>query len=142
MTTKFQKGKSGNPAGKPKGAKDKRTEIREMLRPHASKLIQKAVGLALSGDPAALRMCLDRICPTIKATPEPVKAGLPTTGTLAERGAAIYQAVARGEITTDEGAALMQMLQAQCRIVELSELEARLSKLEGNPLPATVEDFV
>lgn len=127
---RFKKGESGNPAGKPRGAKDKRTELRQLLQPHANDLLQKAVSLALSGDPAALKMCLDRICPPIKATPEPVKAGLPTTGTLAEQGAAVYQAVARGEITTDEGAALMQVLQAQCRIVELSEMEARLEKLE------------
>ena len=46
----FKKGQSGNPAGKPKGAKDKRTELRELLKPHAEKLVKKAVDMALAGD--------------------------------------------------------------------------------------------
>ncbi len=131
---KYKQGQSGNPAGKPRGAKDKRTELRELLMPHSEKLLQKAVNMALEGDPAVLRMCLDRLIPTIKATTVPVNAELPTTGTLADHGAAIYQAVARGEIGTDEAAALMQVLLGQARIVEFSEFENRLKVLEEQNL--------
>jgi len=131
MTTKFQKGKSGNPKGKPPGATDKRTKLRELLQPHAAELLQKAVNLALEGDPAALRMCLDRLVPTVKATSIPLIIELPTAGTLAEQGAAIYQAVAGGTIGTDEAGALMQILQGQARIVEFSELESRITALEN-----------
>jgi hypothetical protein len=74
----FEKGQSGNPAGKPKGAKDKRTELRELLRPHAPALVEKAVELALNGDLTALKLCLDRIMPPLKATPECV--ALPLSG--------------------------------------------------------------
>ena len=129
--TKFQKGKSGNPKGKAPGTPDKRTEYREMLRPHAGALLQKAVDMALEGDTAALKLCIDKLVPSIKPTGEPVTAALPTTGTIAERGAALYEAVARGELTTDEGAAMMQVLQGLCRVKELSEMEERLSFLEG-----------
>lgn len=127
---KFKKGESGNPAGKPPGAKDKRNVLRELLQPHAAALLQKAVDMALGGDPTALRMCIDRICPTLKAEALPVTSALPTTGTLADQAAAIYKAATAGEITTDEAAALMQLVSAQCRIVEITELEARLSALE------------
>ena len=130
MTTKFQKGKSGNPKGKPPGTTDKRTELRALLQPHAKELIQKAVDMALEGDPAALRMCLDRICPTIKAAAEPVNAELPTTGSLSEQAAAVYKATVNGEIGTEEAGALMQVLQGQARIVEFSELEGRITALE------------
>lgn len=130
MTTKFQKGKSGNPAGKPLGTTDKRTELRELLQPHAKGLLQKAVDMALAGDPAALRMCLDRLIATVKATPEPVTAIIPSGGTLAEQAEAIYQATVKGEINTDEAGALMQILQGQARIIEVSELEQRVAKLE------------
>ena len=132
MTTKFQKGQSGNPQGKPKGAKDKRTELRALLQPHAAELIQKAVTMALDGDPTALRMCLDRLVPPIKATAEPVTVNLPTAGTLAEQGAAIYQALAQGAIGTGEATAMMQVLQGQARIVEVSDLEDRIRVLEEN----------
>jgi len=63
----FQKGQSGNPSGRPKGAKDKRTELRELLQPHAPALIEKAVEMALDGDTTALKMCLDRIIPAMRS---------------------------------------------------------------------------
>jgi hypothetical protein len=60
----FQAGQSGNPRGKPRGAKDKRTGLRALLQPHADALVKKAVDLALGGDTAALRLCLDRLAPS------------------------------------------------------------------------------
>lgn len=63
----FQEGQSGNPAGRPKGSKDKRTELRELLEPHAPALIEKAVSMALEGDTTAMKMCLDRILPAMKS---------------------------------------------------------------------------
>lgn len=68
--TKFMKGQSGNPAGRPKGIPDKRTQMRELFEPHAEALIDKAVQLALAGDTTALRMCLERIIPPMKASAE------------------------------------------------------------------------
>lgn len=130
MTTKFQKGKSGNPAGKRPGTKDRRTELRQLLQPHAKDLLQKVVDLALEGDLQALRLCIDRLVPTLKPTTEPAATALPTTGSLAEQAAAVYQAATAGEIGTDEAATIMGLIQAQCRIKELSELENRIKVLE------------
>lgn len=63
----FKKGQSGNPSGRPKGTKDKRTELRELLRPHAPVLVEKAVEMALDGDTTALKICLDRIIPAMRS---------------------------------------------------------------------------
>lgn len=130
MTTKFQKGKSGNPAGKKPGTKDKRTELRALLQPHAAELLQKAVDMALQGDLAALRMCLDRLVPTVKATAEPVETDIPTTGTLAEQGQALFQAAAKGKISSDEASSLMSILASQVRIIEVTSLDERIQALE------------
>ena len=43
----------------------------------------------------------------------------------------IYLAVARGEIGTDEGTAMMQLLQGQARITELTDLVTPIEILEG-----------
>ncbi|MFL9987129.1 DUF5681 domain-containing protein [Paraburkholderia sediminicola] len=126
----FRKGKSGNPAGKPKGARDKRTELRELLRPRAAELVQKAVELALAGDTTALRICIDRIIPTIKAKDAPIGIG-GLTGSLAEQGQAVLAAMAAGEITPDEANAVMAAIAAQVRIVEADELEKRIAALEA-----------
>lgn len=67
----FMKGQSGNPRGKPKGARDKRTALRVLLEPHSESLVQKTVQLALGGDTTALRLCLERLIPPVKSKDEP-----------------------------------------------------------------------
>jgi hypothetical protein len=127
--TRFRKGESGNPAGKPKGARDKRTALRELLQPHAADLVKKAVELALAGDTAALRICIDRCIPAVKAKDEPISiAGL--TGSLADQGQTVVAAMAAGTITPDEAAAVMAVISAQAKIVEADELEKRIAALE------------
>jgi len=130
MTTKFKPGKSGNPAGRKPGSKDKRTELRELLRPHAADLINKAVEMALAGDSAAMRICIDRIVPTLKSTSESVSAALPIIGTLDEQASAIFKFAASGDISTDNAAQLINMLSSQCRIKEVTDFETRLQALE------------
>ncbi|WP_042288715.1 DUF5681 domain-containing protein [Paraburkholderia mimosarum] len=126
----FKKGVSGNPAGRKRGTPDKRTALRELLQPHAEKLVKKAVDLALAGDTTALRICIDRCIPAMKAKDEPVE--LPAlTGSLAEQGDAVMRALAGGRITPDQANAVMQVLAAQARIVEADELEKRIAALEG-----------
>ncbi|SAL19369.1 hypothetical protein AWB71_00930 [Caballeronia peredens] len=126
----FKKGQSGNPAGKPKGARDKRTALRELLQPHAADLVKKAVELAKAGDTTALRICIDRCIPAMKAKDEPVE--LPAlTGSLAEQGDAVMRAMAAGAITPDQAQAVMQVLAAQVRIIEADDLEKRIAALEG-----------
>jgi len=61
------KGQSGNPAGRPKGAKNKTTLAAEsLLKDHAEAITQKVIDLALEGDLTALKMCLDRVLPVPK----------------------------------------------------------------------------
>ena len=66
----FMKGQSGNPAGKPKGARHSATLAAEtLLDGEAEALTRKAIELALAGDPIALRLCLDRILPPRRERP-------------------------------------------------------------------------
>jgi len=64
---KFQPGESGNPSGRPKGSPDSRTVLRELLKPHAVELVQKAVDMALEGNVQALKLCLDRCIPPLRS---------------------------------------------------------------------------
>jgi hypothetical protein len=125
----FEKGQSGNPSGRPVGIRDKRTAMRELLQPHAPDLIAKAVEMAKGGDAAALRICLDRLLPAAKPKDEAIE--LPgMTGSPADRGRVVLDALAAGEVTPDEAGAVMQALAAQVRIVEADELEKRITALE------------
>jgi hypothetical protein len=126
---RYKKGRSGNPAGRPPGIADKRTELRALLAPHADALVKKVVALALEGDTTALRLCLDRLIPPAKPRDLPVKlSGLGET--LADQGRRILGAAADGDITPDEAGALMQAIAAQGRLVEIYELERRIAALE------------
>jgi hypothetical protein len=85
--------------------------------------------MALDGDTAALRLCLERIIPPIRAKDDPVLIpGL--KGTLTEQAETVVSAMSAGAITPAEANAVLTGLAAQARIAEIDELEKRISKLE------------
>jgi Family of unknown function (DUF5681) len=60
----FAKGSSGNPGGRPPGARNKATLAAEaLLDGEAEGLARRAVEVVLGGDPLALRLCLYRVMP-------------------------------------------------------------------------------
>ena len=128
---KFRKGESGNKDGRPKGAKDKRTRLRELLEPHAQELIEKAVTLALNGDTTALRLCLERCIPPIRSESETVALG-ELSGSLAEQGQAIISAMGGGRLAPSQAAEMLGALASLVRIREADELDKRITALEQN----------
>jgi Family of unknown function (DUF5681) len=130
--TQFKPGQSGNPAGKPKGTRNATTlALEALLDGQASALTQKAINLALAGDMAALRLCLDRILPPRKDSP--VAFDLPEMKTLNDAVpvmGTLVKAVGQGELTLTEAGELTKMVQAFAKIIETAELEDRVRKLE------------
>ena len=126
---KFKPGQSGNPAGKPKGAKDRRTELRALLVPHAHELIDKVVALAKSGDTTALRILIDRLIPPIKARDELVSIGS-LDGSVVNQGMTVLEALAAGAITPEQAATMMSVVATHARLIEVNELERRIESLE------------
>ncbi len=60
----FAPGQSGNPNGRPKGARGKATMIAEaLLDGEAEKLTRKVIEMALDGSEPCLRLCMERILP-------------------------------------------------------------------------------
>ena len=129
----FKTGNSGNPNGRPRGSKDKRTAYRELLQPHAEDLITKAVELAQAGDTIALRMCLDRLIAPIKAKDSTIMIE-DLKGSLAEQGQKVISAMCNSEVTPDDAGKVLQALAAQSRILEIDNLDKRVAKLEENRL--------
>ena len=127
-------GESGNPAGRPKGAKDKRTALRELLRPYAEELVIKAVEMAKAGDTTALRICMDRLIPPVRERDAFVQLPL-TRGSLTEKGQAVLNALGEGAISPDVASTILQGIAAQARILELDEIEKRVSALERSTEP-------
>ncbi len=117
---------------RPKGTRNATTlALETLLDGQATALTQKAIDLALAGDMAALRICLDRILPPRKD--RPVAFDFPAITTAAEAAttmSAILAAVAGGEITPAEASEIAKLVDSYVRAVEATELAARIERLE------------
>src|SRR2546430_6861645 len=94
----FQKGQSGNPAGRPRGALNRATVLAQtLLSERAESIAGKVIELAERGDMTALRVCMDRLVPVIKH--QPIAVELPPIekpGHSVDAGASIAAAGAAG----------------------------------------------
>ena len=129
---RFQKGQSGNPSGRPMGARNAATMAAESLLDGESEtLTRKAIELAKEGDGPALKLCLERIIPARKS--RPIKIDLPEVNEpkdVLSALSATLMAVGKGELTPEEGQAISGLLEQTRRAQELVDLDARLQKLE------------
>lgn len=129
----FKPGQSGNPDGRPKGARNATTRaVEALLDGEAEELTRKAIELAKGGDMAALRLCLDRITPPRKD--RHVAFSLPAMKEPADAAkglASIVDAVANGDLTPSEASELTKLVEGYARVLETADHEARLRALEG-----------
>jgi hypothetical protein len=110
----FQPGRSGNPAGKPKGARNRSTLAAELLlEGEAKALTRKAIELGLAGDTSALRLCLERLMPPRKD--RPILLDLPNIASAADAlkaNGVVLAAVAEGRITPNEAGEVMRLIES------------------------------
>jgi hypothetical protein len=130
----FAKGQSGNPAGRPRGARNKRTILAEKLfDEHAEELTRTAIQLANKGHAAALHVCMDRVFPRGKHRPvcfelRPIATGADALAAMGD----IVQAVADGDLTAPEAAELSKMVQNIGHTATNAALEPRVAELEAD----------
>ncbi len=68
MAHLWQKGKSGNPKGRPKGSKNYANILaQDLLERNADAILKKIIDKALDGNDNCLRMCMDRLLPSKRA---------------------------------------------------------------------------
>jgi hypothetical protein len=135
---RFNKGYSGNPAGRPKGSFNRTTlAAQQLLRSESEKITRKVIQLALQGDLTALRLCLDRVLPR-RHPPLQIDLGpLDEVNHLRAAFAQVRVAVANGEISASELPALTALLNAHMKFFEVVEFDRRLKNLEEAAARAT-----
>jgi hypothetical protein len=128
----FPRGKSGNSAGRPKGAKNRTTlAVEALLEGEAEDITRRAIERAKEGDLTAIRLCLDRVAPARKD--RPVSFVLPEIETAedsAKASSVILAACAAGILSPGEAAEVMALVSAHVRTLEVVELERRIAALE------------
>lgn len=124
---KFQPGQSGNPKGRPPGG----SETRAYFNENAPAVREKLVEAALDGDIQACKFILERIIAPLRSNP--VTFDIPRITSIEDARAAmslIIDGQTTGELTSDEADGLIKSIQNYIQLVEVSEIEARLKKIE------------
>src|SRR5262249_46986316 len=128
----FQKGQSGNPAGRPRGSRNKTTVLMQnLLEGEAEAIARKAIEMAKDGDMAAIRVCMDRLASIRRK--DPIAFELPPMDKARDTVAAVaavVSAVAAGGPTTSGAPGGAQNLHHFVRRPAATAFEERLEKLE------------
>ena len=128
---KFERGKSGNPAGRPRGAL---SPANKLVKQAAPEILESVIEQAKAGDLQAAALILARGVPALKATLEPV---ILMTGqeykamNTAERAEAIMGAALSGTVPPDVAKQLLESLGACANIAEWADLAERIEALEA-----------
>ncbi len=139
---RWAKGTSGNQSGRPAGSRNKATvAIEQMLGGEAERLSRKAIDLALGGEVAALRLCMERLLPPLRD--RLIQLDLPPLQSARQVSmalASVFAAIADGQITPAEGATLANILAVQKGVIATADLEGRVDRLEERVLIDYKED--
>lgn len=123
----FQPGVSGNPGGRPRGSRNQRTlALEAMLDAAGEALLRKLIERALGGDVSALRTCSKILLP--KGCKQRVEFPLPSLATVGDclhAQAMVIEASSRGELSFDEGDALLRLIDRHRQSLLCAESEAK-----------------
>jgi hypothetical protein len=133
---KFAPGVSGNPAGRPKGARNRVTELcADLLGDDAEQIMKECIKRAKKGDAVALRLCVERLVPIRAARDRSIVVeDLPDVrqaGDLVAAAALVISRAASGEMSLSEAKEFMALLQVERALIETQDLAVRLEVLEG-----------
>lgn len=130
MPSKLWKpGESGNPTGRKPGT-GKVNEYRKLLESRLPELMKVLVDKALAGEDVALKLCLERLIPPYRPEARSVEFTIPEKLNLVDIGKSIIESIGNGTISPDQGAQVLSALSNHAKLVEVTELEQRITALE------------
>ncbi|MEQ1945164.1 DUF5681 domain-containing protein [Mesorhizobium sp. VNQ89] len=130
--TRFKPGQSGNPSGRKQGSRSKVCVALDALAEgEATEIVRSMIDKAKEGDSQAGRTILERVWPPRKGAR--LQFSLPDVKSaeeLPDAIAGINRQVAEGDLSPDEGALIVGLLDAQRKAIETSDLSQRVAALE------------
>jgi Family of unknown function (DUF5681) len=129
----FIPGQSGNPAGRPRGSRNKKTLMLEALLDEESEaLMRRVIGLAKMGDDVAMRLVFARMLPPRRDRPVPLELPRIESEADARRAAAdVMEALGAGEITPQEGEQVLRVVAGAAMVMQSSDMGERIRWLQA-----------
>jgi hypothetical protein len=125
----FEPGQSGNPAGKPRGTRNRATVLLEAIPDDdLQAIVTKLVEKAKSGDVVAAKLIFDRVAPAPKSRALAIE--LPAIGqwngidSVLRAYRTVIEAVSKGDASPAEGLELVELIEAQRTTVKELRPEA------------------
>lgn len=105
--------------------------LEQLMAGDAEEVVRAVVEKAKTGDTTAAWIILDRLVPTRKGRPVPVDLpAVRASGDLLAAQRVLLQALAEGEVSTEEAAAVSSVVEGHRKMMETEELAIRLQRLE------------
>jgi hypothetical protein len=123
----YKPGQSGNPTGRPKGARDRKNVVAAEFSKQGSEVARVVVGKALEGDMTAASLVLTRLSPPLRPQAEKVQFELDPDAPIADQAKQILMAVSEGRIDPDTARILFDCCSA---FVGLKDVESFLGELK------------
>jgi Family of unknown function (DUF5681) len=133
---RFQPGQSGNPAGRPPGSLNKKTLAAEAaLEERAQEVLNGVMDRAKNGEPAAMRLVMDRLIPPRRHRAVAIELPVIKTPEDAELALSVVtDELAAGNLTISEASALVTLIERMLRLAE------RMWKFQQARLEAAAAD--
>ena len=125
----FQRGQSGNPAGRKPGTKNRKTLLLQELEKDGSALANAIKAAALTGDSSAMSLWLSRLEPPVRTRGEYVEFEFDAKATPSENITKVLEAVSAGDLTLEQGNMIIngiEKLATACATTEVTDKEAEL----------------
>ena len=138
----FQPGHSGNPAGRPRGARNKTSVlVEQLLEGDAEAIMRRMIDQAKAGNSRALSLLVPALLPKrkdafIELDLPPLEQASDAPGAIA----AIIRAVCTSEVTPQEGTSLTRMVEAYGRAQQKLEKLGRKPELEKAAVAIKMRD--
>jgi hypothetical protein len=118
--------------GRPRGSRNQASlAAQALMDSHSEPLIRKCLVMALQGDAAAMRLCMERVLSPRRE--QPVRMKTPRIKTAAELSQAleeVLKSVACGRLTPGEAQVIASILESRRQVIATEEFEQRLRLLE------------
>lgn len=137
----FRPGQSGNPAGRPKGARDKKNVVAAEFAKEGSEIARVVIEKAKDGDMSAASLVLQRLSAPLRAQAEKVEFDFNPDAPVADQAKQILLAVSQGRVDPDTGKMLLDCLSAYIGMKDVETFLAELKRLRESrsPIPGGVQ---